>query len=44
VIEFKSNRIEAIQEEIAKRLGYEIVHHRLELYGRKVKAQVKDRG
>jgi Fur family transcriptional regulator, ferric uptake regulator len=35
VIEFSSNRIEAIQEEIAARLGYEIVHHRLELYGRK---------
>ena len=35
VIEFTSNRIEELQEEIARRLGYEIVHHRLELYGRK---------
>jgi Fur family transcriptional regulator, ferric uptake regulator len=35
VIEFTSSRIEAIQEEIAARLGYEIVHHRLELYGRR---------
>jgi Fur family ferric uptake transcriptional regulator len=35
VIEFSSARIEALQEEIAARLGYEIVHHRLELYGRK---------
>lgn len=35
VIEFTSERIEAIQAEIAARLGYEIVHHRLELYGRK---------
>lgn len=35
VIEFISSRIEALQEEIADRLGYEIVHHRLELYGRK---------
>jgi Fur family transcriptional regulator, ferric uptake regulator len=35
VIEFSSQRIEALQEEIATRLGYEIVHHRLELYGRK---------
>jgi len=26
---------EALQEEIAQRLGYEIVFHRLELYGRK---------
>ena len=38
VIEFASARIEALQEEIAARLGYEIVHHRLELYGRKIKA------
>jgi Fur family ferric uptake transcriptional regulator len=35
VIEFASPRIEALQEEIAARLGYEIIHHRLELYGRK---------
>ena len=35
VIEFQSERIEAIQKEIADRLGYDIVHHRLELYGRK---------
>ncbi len=38
VIEFASQRIEAIQAEIAARLGYEIVHHRLELYGRRIKA------
>jgi Fur family ferric uptake transcriptional regulator len=37
VIEFASERIEAIQQEIAARLGYEIVHHRLELYGRRIK-------
>lgn len=35
VIEFHSDKIEALQEEIAKSLGYDIVHHRLELYGRK---------
>lgn len=35
VIEFHSNRIEALQDEIASALGYDIVHHRLELYGRK---------
>lgn len=35
VIEFKSDRIEQLQEEIARALGYDIVHHRLELYGRK---------
>jgi Fur family ferric uptake transcriptional regulator len=37
VIEFQSEKIEQLQEEIAHRLGYEIVHHRLELYGRKRK-------
>ena len=35
VIEFKSDRIEQLQNEIARSLGYDIVHHRLELYGRK---------
>jgi Fur family ferric uptake transcriptional regulator len=35
VIEFKSDKIEQLQDEIARSLGYEIVHHRLELYGRK---------
>ena len=35
VIEFKSDRIEQLQDEIAKSLGYDIVHPRLELYGRK---------
>ncbi len=35
VVEFRSDKIEALQREIARDLGYEIVHHRLELYGRK---------
>lgn len=35
VIEFHSSRIEELQDEIARSLGYDIVHHRLELYGRK---------
>lgn len=39
VVEFTSDRIEAIQQEIAARLGYEIVHHRLELYGRRIKGR-----
>ena len=37
VIEFHSERIEALQDAIAEELGYDIVHHRLELYGRKRK-------
>lgn len=35
VVEFCSERIERIQAEIAEELGYEIVHHRMELYVRK---------
>lgn len=35
VIEFHSQRIEELQDEIARSLGYDIVHHKLELYGRK---------
>lgn len=33
VIEFKSEEIEALQERIARELGFELVGHRLELYG-----------
>ena len=32
VIEFRSEEIEAIQEQIARKLGYKLVDHRLELY------------
>ena len=32
MIEFRSEEIEALQNEIAKRLGYKVVYHRLELY------------
>ena len=35
VIEFRSEEIERLQEEIASKLGYEIVSHRLELYARR---------
>jgi Fur family ferric uptake transcriptional regulator len=33
VIEFVDPEIEALQDEIARRLGYRLVDHRLELYG-----------
>jgi Fur family ferric uptake transcriptional regulator len=33
VIEFHSEEIEKLQTEIARRLGYRLVDHRLELYG-----------
>ena len=35
VIEFRSEKIERLQAEIAAELGYDIVHHRLELYARR---------
>lgn len=33
VIEFYDEELEALQEKIAKRLGFRLVDHRLELYG-----------
>lgn len=38
VIEFVDDEIEALQHRIAEKLGYELVDHRLELYGRKKKS------
>ena len=37
VIEFRSDKIEKLQAEIAAELGYDIVYHKLELYGRRKK-------
>jgi Fur family ferric uptake transcriptional regulator len=37
VIEFVDPEIEALQEAIAKKLGYRLVDHRLELYGVPIK-------
>jgi len=36
VIEFQSDKIEQLQDEIARALGYDVVHHKLELYCRKI--------
>ena len=33
VVEFVDDEIEALQKAIAKRLGFKLVDHRLELYG-----------
>ncbi len=33
VIEFQNEEIEALQREVAKKLGFDLVDHRLELYG-----------
>ena len=35
VIEFNSDKIEQLQNEIAAQLGFNVVHHRMELYCRK---------
>ncbi|WP_442953610.1 transcriptional repressor [Paracoccus sp. (in: a-proteobacteria)] len=35
VMEFTNERIERLQAEIAAEMGYDIVHHRLELYVRR---------
>lgn len=42
VIEFRNEEIEAIQEVIAKRLGYKLVDHRLELYAVPLKSDKPD--
>jgi Fur family ferric uptake transcriptional regulator len=33
VVEFVDEEIEALQQAIARKLGYKLVDHRLELYG-----------
>jgi Fur family transcriptional regulator, ferric uptake regulator len=43
VIEFRNEEIEAIQEVIAKRLGYRLVDHRLELYAVPLKPDEKQK-
>lgn len=41
VIEFQSDEIERLQEEVARRLGYAIVSHRLEIYARPLKGRAR---
>lgn len=43
VIEFRNEEIEAIQEIIAKRLGYKLVDHRLELYAVSISPEDKQK-
>ncbi|MBV6656455.1 MAG: transcriptional repressor [Devosiaceae bacterium] len=42
VIEFSDPEIEALQEKIARRLGYQLVDHRLELFGRRLPTKRDD--
>ena len=39
VVEFKNEEIERIQHRIASELGFELVGHRLELYGRRTRSK-----
>ncbi|MCG8547271.1 MAG: transcriptional repressor [Alphaproteobacteria bacterium] len=41
VIEFQNEEIEKLQREVAKKLGYDLVDHRLELYGSPIKIKKK---
>ena len=41
VIEFQNDELEKLKIKIAKDLGYELVDHRLELYGKKLKKSKK---
>jgi Fur family ferric uptake transcriptional regulator len=40
VIEFVNEEIEELQHKVAKKLGYELTGHRLELYGKKIKVNL----
>jgi Fur family transcriptional regulator, ferric uptake regulator len=42
VIEFQSEEIERLQEQVARKLGYRLVGHRLELYGVPLEPGKKD--
>ena len=37
VIEFVNDQIEKLQHDVAKKLGYDLTGHRMELYGKKIK-------
>ena len=41
VIEFQNKELEVLKERIAREMGFELVDHRLELYGRKLKNKPK---
>ncbi len=44
VIEFRNDEIESLQQMVAKKLGYRLVGHRLELYGTKIDSETPERG
>lgn len=40
VIEFQNAELENLKERIAREMGFELIDHRLELYGRKIKNKI----
>ena len=42
MIEFTNDQIEQLQEEVAHKLGYKLVDHRLELYGIQLQSDQTD--
>ncbi len=41
VIEFQNEELERLKEKIARDLGYDLIDHRLELYGKKIGSKKK---
>jgi Fur family ferric uptake transcriptional regulator len=44
ILEFEDDRLEQLQAEIASRHGFQLTHHRMELYGRCRRCQARERG
>ena len=44
VIEFQNEELEALKEKIAHDLGYELIDHRLELYGKRLSKKKNGKG
>lgn len=44
IVEFSNDRIEALQDVVAKRHGFEVESHKLELYGRCAQCRRSQRG
>lgn len=44
VLEFRNEEIERLQVEVARKLGYELVDHRMELYGRRLRDKGRSGG
>ncbi|MBI1300403.1 MAG: transcriptional repressor [Alphaproteobacteria bacterium] len=41
VLEFQNEELEILKEKIAEEMGYQLIDHRLELYGKKIKNKTK---